>query len=330
MKSSSPGNHQKMSRYRFNLVGLAMLSIATVLAAAYLRPFPATLLVYAYINAIAAVGLCLLFGFAGQISIGQAAFFGMGAYITANLTMKFGVAPILALAGAVIATGVFGWAISRPILRLSANYLAMGTLALGSIAYTAFAAFQSLTGGLDPGIVGVPPFSVRGVAFKSPSDMLMVTGIALVIVLLIALSLVHSRIGRALRALRTSEVAAASLGVDVVQYKSAIFGIAAGMAGLAGALFAYFQSSFNASVFGVGLSIELLVIIIVGSSGTPWGALFGALIVTILPNLLEDFEAYKLLAYGLVMTVVMIYMPRGLGAGIIRILGMLPRRRALK
>jgi len=302
------------TRYRRDLIGVLLLAvIAGVIGATVTRSFYLTLLIYSAIYAIAALGMSLLFGFAGQISIGQAAFFGVGAYTSAYTVTHFGVPPLIGMALATALAGGFGWLVSRPLLRLATNYLAMGTLAFGVICFIFFAQLRSITGGLDPGIVSLAPFSIGSLALDEPRKMYWLVAIVLCVVMLLVINLVHSRIGRSLKALKVSEVGAAGLGVDVVRYKVWTFTLAAALAGLAGSLFAHFQGAFNASVFNVGLSIELLIMIVVGSVTTPWGALFGALFVTILPSFLEDFDHWKLLVYGVIMTAVMIYMPDGFG-----------------
>lgn len=320
------------ARYRRDVIGVAVLAaISIAIGLTVTRSFYFTMLIYSAIYAIAALGMSLLFGFAGQISIGQAAFFGVGAYTSAYAVMHLGMPPVLGTVCATALAGAFGWLVSRPLLRLTTNYLAMGTLAFGVICFILFAQLRSITGGLDPGIVSLAPFSIGPWVLDEPRKMFWLVALVLCLVLLLVINLVHSRIGRALKALKVSEVGAAGLGVDVVRYKVATFTLAAALAGLAGSLFAHFQSAFNAGVFNVGLSIELLIMIVVGSVTTPWGALFGALFVTILPSFLEDFEHYKLLVYGVIMTAVMIYMPDGFGRGLVEALrGFYKRRRREK
>lgn len=316
------------ARYRRDLIGVVLLAvIAVVIGLTVTRSFYLTMLIYSAIYAIAALGMSLLFGFAGQISIGQAAFFGVGAYTSAYTVTHFGFPPLLGMACATALAGAFGWLVSRPLLRLTTNYLAMGTLAFGVICFILFAQLRTITGGLDPGIVSLKPFSIGSWVLDEPRKMYWLVAVVLCVVMFLVLNLVHSRIGRSLKALKVSEVGAAGLGVDVVRYKVATFTLAAALAGLAGSLFAHFQSAFNASVFNVGLSIELLIMIVVGSVTTPWGALFGALFVTILPSFLEDFEHYKLLIYGVIMTAVMIYMPDGFGKALVEAVVSLYKRR---
>jgi len=301
------------------LAGLA--AVMLIIGIGVRNSYYLSLLTYASIYSIAALGLFLLFGYAGQISLAQAAFFGMGAYITAFSTLNLGLAPIIGIVAAIILPGLVGWLVSLQLLKLATNYLAMATLAFGTISFIAFSQLHAVTGGLDPGVIGVPPFDLLGISFRGPGPTFSLVAIFLVLTLLVTINLIHSRIGRALRALRTSEVAAAGLGIDVVRYKVIVFALAASMAGLAGALFAHLQTNFNASSFGVGLSIELLLMVVLGSVFTPWGALFGAAFVTLLPAALEDFDHYKLLIYGGIMTFSMIFVPDGLGKAAIDSLG---------
>lgn len=307
-----------LAGYPRDLALVALLAILCLVAVASIQnSYHLNLLTYSALYAVAALGLFLLFGYAGQISLAQGAFFGIGAYIAAYFSMRLRLPPLIGLVVAGVVPGAIAWLVAHKLLALTTNYLAMATLAFGSICYIAFGQATTLTGGLDPGIIGVPPFSLFGYDFGTPSAMFALCASALVIATLTTVHLIHSRIGRSLLALRSSEIAAAGLGIDVVRYKVAVFVIAAAMTGVAGALFAHVQKTFNASTFGVGLSIELLLMIVIGSVFTPWGAIIGAMFITIVPHALEDFEHFKLLAYGVVMTIVMIFMPDGLGKGVV-------------
>lgn len=305
------------ARYRRDLIGLVVFALAIVVLGLVLKkPYHLGLLTDSCVFAIAALGMFLLFGLCGQISVGQAAFFGIGAYTGALLVMRTGLPAPLAIAAAVALSSFIGWLVSRPILSLSTNYLAMATLAFGMILHVIFGQAVPITGGLDPGIYGVPPFSLFGFVLKSPLAKFWTVGVFTLLALLVIINLTHSRLGRAFVALKGSEVATSGLGVDVVRYKVAAFTVAAGLAGLAGALFAFVQGSFNAASFTVGLSIEFLVMVVVGSLASPWGALFGAFFITIVPTFLEDFEIYKLIIYGLIILIVTVLMPDGLARAV--------------
>lgn len=266
---------------------------------------------------IAAVGLTLLMGFAGQVSIGQGAFFGAGAYTAAFAVQRLGLPIPVSLVLAAVVPAIVGYIIARPILKLAGHNLALATLALGAVFYVLATQWTSVTGGIDPGIAGLPALTAFGyghgrvIFWLSAFCMVVCTGIALM--------LVDGRFGRALMAIKTSEIVASCTGVDVARTKAITFALAAGFAGLSGALFGFFLRAFNATSFNVGLSIELLMMVIVGSLTTVWGALFGAFIIIALPNFLEGFDHAKLLVYGLAMIVIMMFAPNGLGETLARL-----------
>jgi branched-chain amino acid transport system permease protein len=303
--------------YRRDFAGIIALGIALVLLGLFVsKPYHLTLLTYSGIYAVAALGMFVLFGYAGQISIGQGAFVGIGAYASALLVMRVGLPPIVALIASAAASGLFGFVVSRPLLRLTTNYLAMATLAFGVICSVLFSQATSITGGIDPGIFGVPPFEIFSFQFVRPQQKYWLVAMFVGASMFVTINLVHSRFGRALKALSGSEVATAGLGVDVVRYKVLAFTMAASMAGLSGSLLAFVQSSFSASAFTVGLSLDILIMVVVGSLANPWGALFGALFVTIVPTFLETFELYKALIFGVIITIAVIFMPDGLIRGV--------------
>ena len=314
--------------YRLNLVGLVIAAL--ILAALGLtieNSFFVTTLIFALIAAIAAVGLTLLFGFAGLASLGQAAFFGLGAYTAAILVERLQWPSLLAVALAVALCGAAGWLISRPLLRLSGTYLTMASLAFGVVMYLAFSQLSKLTGGMDPGFMLNSEFSIGPWKLGDTQAMYWVCSAFTLATLYVGINLVHSRFGRGLRALKTSEPASEGVGIPTVAYKAAVFAVAAGMAGLAGSLYAFFMRSFNATAFGFPLSIELLIIVIIGSLRSVWGAIFGALIVTILPAALEHFNDYKLFIYGAIMVVIMLFLPDGLFHGVVEGVSRILRRR---
>lgn len=315
--------------YTNNLRGLASTAVLLTLVGLFVgNAFYLTTLIFALIAAISAVGLTLLFGFTGLASLGQAAFFGLGAYSAALLVERLAWPPLASLPVAVLLPAAAGWLIGRPLLRLSGTYLTMASLAFGVVMYLAFSQASALTGGLDPGFMLNHPFAVGPWKFDGTKDMFWVCSAAILVTLYLAINLVHSRFGRGLRALKSSEAAAEGAGIPTVNYKTAIFSIAAGMAGLSGAMYAFFMRSFNATAFGFPLSIELLIIVIVGSLRSVWGALFGAAVITILPAALEHFNDYKLFIYGVVMVLIMLFLPDGLFHGVVEGCTRLIRRKA--
>jgi branched-chain amino acid transport system permease protein len=296
---------------------LAVLAALLVLAElAVSSQFHRSVLILSMIHAVAAVGLTLLVGYAGQVSLGHGAFMGLGAYTMAFCLQKLGIPVVFALIAAIVLPGILGFLIARPILRLSGHNLALGTLALGAVFYVIATQWRSITGGLDPGIVDLPSIAFAGLSHERVVFWLSI--IALCVAAAVGAVIVDGRFGRGLMVLRSSELVAQCMGVDTVRAKSTIFAISASLAGLSGGLLALYLRSFNASAFGVGLSIELLMMVIVGSLSTVWGAVFGAFAIIVLPNLLEGFDHAKQLIYGLAMVAIMMFAPNGLGETLFR------------
>ncbi len=295
---------------------IALMAVLPLAAALTDNAFYKSVLVFGMINAIAAVGLCLMLGFAGQISLGQAAFYGLGAYTTTYLASKFGFEPVLAIAAGALLSMAVGWGISRPLSRLHDHYLAMATLAFGIIMYIVFANARPLTGGLDPG-TNIAKFSLFGVDLSSMGQLFWVVWVALLLAAFAAGNIASNHIGRSLLAVKMSAAAAASVAIDVVRAKSFVFAVGALLTGLSGGLYAYFARSFNATSFGIGYSIELLMMVVLGSLTRVSGAIVGAFIITVLPVLFERFDDYKTLVFGITMVLIMKFMPSGLVDGLL-------------
>jgi branched-chain amino acid transport system permease protein len=307
---------------KLTLALLVLLPLAALLTE---NAFYKSVLVIGMINAIAAVGLCLMLGFAGQISLGQAAFYGLGAYATTYLANHFGVEPVLAISAGALLSMAVGWGISRPLSRLHDHYLAMATLSFGIIMYIVFANARPLTGGLDPG-TSIAKFSVLGVDLSSMGQLFWVVWVALFLAAFVAGNIASNRVGRSLLAVKMSAPAAASVAIDVVRMKAFVFAVGALLTGLSGGLYAYFARSFNATSFGIGYSIELLMMVVLGSLTRVSGAIAGAFIITVLPVAFEHFEDYKTLVFGITMVLIMKFMPSGLVDGVLALAGRVARR----
>jgi len=271
--------------------------------------------VTAGLNAILAISLNLLMGYAGQISLGHAAFFGIGAYISAILTTRYGWSPWPAMLAGMTITAAIAFAIARPILRLKGHYLAMATLGLGVIVHIFLIQEDHFTGGPD-GLGDIPALSVFGWQVDTDLRWYFVITVILLLVLWLALNIISSRSGRALRALHGSEVAAEMMGIDTTATKSGVFVLAALIAALAGSLFAHQQSFISPDSFGFFFSIQLVTMVVLGSMGSNYGAILGAIILTYLPALLVVFEDYEVMMLGAILMLVMIFLPQGLLFGI--------------
>ncbi len=275
-----------------------------------------TLLNIIGIHAILVVGLNLLLGYAGQISLGHAAFFGLGAYTSGILTATCGVNPWLALPAGLVVAGAAAFLVGVPALKLRGYYLAMATLGFGIIVYIIFNQTQELTGG-PSGLSGIPSLSVAGFPLDTPDRLFLLIWPVLGVILLLSANLVDSRLGRALRALHDSEPAAQSLGVNTARAKMIIFVWSALYASLAGSLYAHTLNFIAPTSFGFMFSIKLVTMVVVGGMASIWGSLLGAAVLTVLPEILVVFHDYEIIIFGGILMVVMIFLPRGLVRGIL-------------
>ena len=278
------------------------------------NPYHVSLLVIIGIHTIVAVGLCLLMGYAGQISLGHAAFYGLGAFTSGILSATYGVSPWLGLLAAAVLSGVLAYATGRPILQLRGHYLAMATLAFGIIVYILMVELKGLTGG-PSGLSGIPPLAVGGFAFDNDRRFYYLVWTFCLGALLLARNIVRSRPGRALRAVHGSEAAARSLGVDVEHCKVTVFVVSAVYAALAGALYAHYTTFISPQPFGFMFSVRLVVMVVVGGMASIWGAIFGTATLTVLSELLHPFGDLDVIVFGAILVAVMIFLPQGLTRG---------------
>ncbi len=268
------------------------------------------------LNTILVLGLNLLMGYAGQLSLGHAAFYGLGAYVSGILTATYGVHPIPAAAAAVVLVGCIALIVGIPSLKLRGQYLAMATLGFGIIVYIVLKEMGWLTGG-PSGLTGIPKLSVLGFTFDSDLKKYYLVWAIALCVLIVSNNIVKSRVGRALRAIHTSEIAAASLGVNIRRYKLIVFVISAMLASIAGSLFAHVMNFISPSSFGFNVSIVLVTMVVVGGMASIWGSIFGASLLTLLPMSLSFFEEFDIIIYGAILMVIMIVMPEGLTRGVV-------------
>ncbi|MBS3808978.1 MAG: branched-chain amino acid ABC transporter permease [Desulfobacterales bacterium] len=276
------------------------------------------LLIFIGLNTLLALSLNMLMGYAGQISLGHAAFYGIGAYVTAILTTTYNVEPILALPAAVGAAMIVAWIVGIPTLRLSGYYLGMGTLGFGMIIHILFREWSSVTGGAS-GFVGIPPLEIGPLIFDSRrSYFFLVWGVVLLSIIMCR-RIIDSRVGRALRSIHDGEKAAAAIGVDTKKLKVQVFVLSAAMAAMAGFLYAHLIYFISPGTFNFVASIRIVTMVVIGGMASIWGALFGASLLTLLPEWLHAFSEFEMVVYGLILMSVMIFLPRGLTRGVIDI-----------
>jgi branched-chain amino acid transport system permease protein len=262
------------------------------------------------LNAIVCIGLNLLIGYAGQISLGHAGFFALGAYASAILTTHYKWPGLLAMLAGAVMVALLAFLVARPILRLKGHYLAMATLGLGIIIAIVINREIPMTGGPDG--MNVPALWVGAWRLTGAVTWYWVCAGALLLAVWLSLNLVESPIGRALRALHGSEIAAETTGIDTTRYKVLVFVVSAVFASIAGSLFAHADRFVTPVEAGFLRSIEFVTMVVLGGMASTFGALVGAAILTVLPQVLAAAHEYKHVALGAIMIGVMIFMPRGL------------------
>ena len=270
------------------------------------------LMIFAGIYSLITIGLSLLMGYTGQISLGQAAFYGIGAYVSAILTATYGLNPWLCMVIGMIVAAVVAVLVGVPALKLRGHYLAMATLAFGIIVFIVFNEEVDWTGGPD-GMSGIPGLSLFGFEFDSTEKYYYLVWFFVFAAFIFTINVIQSRAGRALRAIHVSPAASSAMGVDVARFKIMIFVYAAILGSLAGSLYAHYLNFINPSTFDLFFSIKLLIMIALGGMHEIWGAIIGAILITFLSfEWLHFFEEFEVIVYGIILLLVIIFLPHGL------------------
>jgi branched-chain amino acid transport system permease protein len=304
-----------------------LVGLVALVPVVYPQPFVVTLLVFVGIYVIVCTGLSLIFGYAGQLSLTQAAFYGIGAYTSALLSTRGGLSFWIGLVAAAVLPGLVALVIGAPILRLRHYYLAMATLAFSEIMVVFFVQEVDITGG-PTGITLVPAPSVLGLPLNTPTRYYYLVWTVAVLVVAFSYNLIRSKFGRSLRAISDNEIAASAMGVDVARMKSLMFVLSAVYAGIGGALYAHYISFVSPDGFSVSLSILLVIMVAVGGVQSLGGAVLGAVFMTVLPSLLGGYQQYAMLVYGLILVLVLMFMPAGIAGVGAALLARLRRPRA--
>ncbi len=263
-----------------------------------------------FIFSIVVLGLNLLMGYAGQVSLGHAGFFILGAYSVALGPSLLGLSPWISMLGGIVLTSILAFIIGRPILKLSGYHLAMATLAFGAIVYIFITNEVNITGGPDGMPVKRANLSVLGLTHLMSWYWL--TGGFLVLSIFLLVNLLASPTGRALRALHDSEVAAGVLGIDVAQAKLIAFVISAALAALAGASLALLDGHITPVAGSILRSVELLTMAVVGGLGSLIGSIVGAAFLVLLPQVLTSFHDYEHAILGFMLVAIMVVLPQGI------------------
>lgn len=293
------------------LVGLPILIALIVLMPFVLRTsYQFDIVILIGINAIVAIGLNLLMGYAGQISLGHAAFFGAGAYGSTVLAGDYAWPALVALLTSSGAASLFAYIVARPILRLSGHYLAMATLGLGMIFHIVITTERTVTGGPDGR--SVPTFEIAGNVITSPQAWYWIVAVLLVLIYWGLVNLIDSPLGRALRAVKGSEIAAQTVSVDVSRLKALVFVLSAGIAAFMGGIFAFYSGFISPNSADFMHSVIYATMVVLGGTASIVGSIVGAVIMTLLPQYLTSFAQFEWLIYGLVLVAIVIFMPQGL------------------
>jgi ABC-type branched-subunit amino acid transport system permease subunit len=295
------------------LIGLAVILLGLpAVADNYVLYVMTRLFVYVLV----ALGLNLLTGYAGLVSLGHAAFFAIGAYTAAVLAERWQWPSVLCVVGAALFSAAVGYLLGLPCLRLSGLYLAMATLGFTLIVQEMLLQLAVLTHGSEG--MKVAPASLLGLTFDTDGRKYYLLLVVTAAMLLFARNLVAGRSGRAFLAMRDNERAAAAMGVNLAQYKTIAFAISALYTGLAGALSAFIVGFLDPQEFSFFLSIQFITIIILGGLASLLGSVLGAVFLIVLPELLAGLDVWQALVYGLIMVVTIIFMPFGLSGAIRR------------
>jgi branched-chain amino acid transport system permease protein len=294
---------------RKTFLGLGLL-LVIILIPYLTSTYIVNLLSLAGVYVILTLGLNIALGFGGQISAAQAAFWGIGAYISALMTTKLALSFWIAYPTAILGAAFMGLVIALPTLRLKGFYLAMATIGFQEITTLVFNNWRQVTAGVD-GISSIPRPAIGSWVFTNIHYFYFLWAMVLIAIILSAF-LENSRIGRALKALRDNELAAEVVGIDVQRIKTLAFMLSAAFGGAAGSLYAHFARYISPDVFTFSASTLVIAMLIIGGVGTVPGAVIGALLLTVLPEALRFLKNYYMVIYGLGTVLIIIFAPSGL------------------
>lgn len=300
------------SRIVATTAGLLLLGVFPFMVHDYVLYVAMTVAIFGLV----ALGLNVLFGYAGQISLGHAGFLCIGAYATATFS-ALGVPIPLGLAGAGVITAIGGLLMGFPAIRLSGLHLAIATLGFGVVVERVFLSWESFTGG-GAGLKVARPSVGPWLVNTNVRLYYLVMG-TVVLLTLVARSLLHQKIGRAFQAIRESEIAASALGIDIVRTKLLAFVMSAFYTGVAGGLFAHLIQFLSVQTFNLSLSISFLIMVIIGGLGSLAGSFIGAAFVMVLPELLRPIKNYQALVFGTMALATILFVPGGIFEGLRRV-----------
>jgi branched-chain amino acid transport system permease protein len=307
--------HLKLVRFRARDIALAgALALLALVFLPWFVPQSSGLLsslVITGILFIGVLGLDILMGYGGQVSLGQAGFMAIGGYTAAILAVRYGWPPILGTAAGMLLSLLCALLLSLTTMRLRGVYLALATLAFGLLIDSLTIGMMDVTGG-PSGFVGIPAFSIGPFSFATPLSMYYLVLTLIVVLVFTLLGGVRSSFGRALKAVRTDQTATSALGINVTRYKMAAFAISAALASLSGSLYAFFFHFLSPEMVNTSRSLEMITMLVIGGEGTLVGSLLGVALLTLLPEIFQPFALYKRLAEGALLVLAFQYMPAGI------------------
>jgi branched-chain amino acid transport system permease protein len=288
--------------------GLALVALAVPATGSSYWIYTLTIVA---IYATALIGLNVLVGYAGQMSFATTTFMAIGGYAAAVLTTKLGWNPWAACASGVVLAGVVAYGIGFPLLRLRGHYLAMATFALAICTISLVSGAQSITGGTS-GLPGVPPLALGALTFSTPVPGYYLCVLVCALALAAATGMVHSRTGRAWRAVAGREDVATSAGIDVRRAKVSAFVVASVFAAVAGALYVEFTSFVSPDLYDSGMVVQIFIMLFIGGVGTTYGPLLGAALVVVSPILLGRFAADQSIVFEVALLIILVVRPQGI------------------
>jgi branched-chain amino acid transport system permease protein len=305
-------NKKKINTYRGNLILIALIIAFPLITR---NAYHTNVMIFLGIYTLLALGLTLLLGYAGQISLGQAGFYGVGAYICGILTTRYGLNPWMVLPIALGIAAIFAFIVGYSTLYLTGLYLAMATLGIGIIFTILFTELKDLTGG-GIGLSNIPSLSIAGIKLNTDLSLYILVWLIVIIIYFFVTNLVNSRVGRAMRAIQGNEIASDCMGIDSFKYKLKVFIFGAVLAALSGFLYAHYVTYLSPSAFTFNSSILFFVMAIVGGRESIWGALYGAAALLLLQESLRAYENLYTMLYGIILIVFVVFFNRGIAGGL--------------
>lgn len=308
------------------LIGLLIL---TGLLPLFTSSYILCILIMGGIYTILVLGLNICLGFGGQISAAQAAFWGIGAYTSALLTIRFGLSFWLAFPFSLLFAGLIGGLLALPTLKLKGFYLAMATIGFQQIVTLILSNWKPVTGGVD-GIGGIPRPAIGGFMLDTDVSFFYFLLIWVLITIIFSLRLEKSKLGLAMKAMRDNELAAQTMGINIKRVKIISFMLSAVLGGAAGSLYASFSGYISPDLFSFSTSTLIISMLIIGGSGSVKGSVLGALLLIVLPEALRFLQNYYMIIYGLGTVLIVVFMPGGLAGLTAKIMNKFPIKRRLR